>query len=109
MGDLGEPWLPSRNGRSPKAVAIIGMACRLPAGLTDVESLWTGLASGHSGWSPHPPDRLLPDAYYHPNPDKKGSYDQKGAHYVQEDLGRFDAAFFIVKAAEATVRLEHVT
>ena len=46
----------------------------------------------------------MPDVFYHPNPDKKGTYDQKGAHYVQEDIGLFDAAFFNVKAAEATVK-----
>ena len=105
MGDLGRQWRPSNQGIPPKPIAIIGMACRLPAGFTNVENLWTALASGQSGWSSHPQDRLLPDIYYHPNPDKKGSYDPKGAHYVKEDLGRFDAAFFKVKAAEATVKL----
>ena len=29
----------------------------------------------------------------------KGSYDEKGAHCMQEDVGRFDAAIFNVKAA----------
>ena len=85
------------------------MACRLPAGFKDVENFWTALASGQSGWTPHPKERLLPETYYHPNPDKKGTYDQKGAHYVQEDIGRFDAAFFNVKAAEATVNLHEIT
>lgn len=109
MGDSGQQWRPSNRGIPPQPIAIIGMACRLPAGFTDVENLWTALASGQSGWSPHPQNRLLPDAYYHPNPDKKGTYDQKGAHYVQEDLARFDAAFFNVKAAEAEVSVHHIT
>ena len=104
MGDFGEPWRPLDHGSTPKPIAIIGMACRLPAGSTNVENLWTTLASGQSGWSLHPPSRLMPDIFYHPNPDRKGTYDQKGGHYVQEDIGLFDAAFFNVKAAEATVK-----
>ena len=103
MGDSGQAWRSLDHGSPPKPIAIIGMSCRLPAGSTNVENLWTMLASGQSGWSPHPPSRLMPDTFYHPNPDKKGTYDQKGAHYVQEDIGLFDAAFFNVKAAEATV------
>ena len=108
MADFGQQSRPSSQKTLPKPIAIIGMACRLPAEFTNVENLWTALAGGVSGWSHHPPKRLLPDICYHPNPDKRGCYDTKGAHYVQEDLGCFDAAFFNVKAAEATVRLHHI-
>ena len=86
-------------------VAVIGMACRLPAGATNIENLWTTLASGQSGWSLHPEHRHMPNSYYHPNPDKKGCYNAKGAHYLEEDLARFDAQFFNVTPAEAMVRL----
>ena len=86
-----------------KAIAIIGMACRLPAGATNIENLWTSLASGQSGWSPHPTERYLPDKYYHPNPDKRGTYYSKGAHYLDEDIAVFDPQFFNITAAEATV------
>ncbi len=86
-------------------VAIIGMACRLPAGATNVENLWRSLASGQSGWTPHPENRHMPNPYYHPNPDKKGCYNTKGAHYLEEDIARFDAQFFNVTPAEATVRV----
>ena len=87
----------------PKPITIM---CRLPAEFTNVENLWTVLASGESGWSHHPRKRLLPEYCYHPNPDKKGCYVTKGAHYLQEDLGRFGAAFVNVKAAEATGRCQ---
>ena len=108
MGDFGQRLRSSSMKDPPKPIAIIGMACRLPAEFSNVENLWTALASGESGWSHHPRNRLLPEYGYHPNPDKKGCYDTKGAHYLLEDLGRFDAAFFNVKAAEATVRLHHI-
>lgn len=87
----------------PKAIAIVGMACRLPAGATTVENLWTALASGQSGWSPHPSERFMPERNYHPNPDKKGIYYSKGGHYLEEDIAAFDAQFFNITTAEATV------
>ena len=103
MGEVNEDMLEPRSGSRPKAIAIIGMACRLPAGANNVENLWTSLASGQSGWSPHPTERYLPDKYYHPNPDKRGTYYSKGAHYLDEDIALFDPQFFNITAAEATV------
>lgn len=85
-------------------IAIIGMSCRLPAEASDIENLWTSLAAGQSGWSPHPAERLFPERFYHPNPDKRGTYYAKGAHYQKNDISRFDAQFFSVTAAEAVVR-----
>lgn len=84
-------------------VAIIGMACRLPAGATNVENLWNSLASGQSGWTLHPENRHTPNFHYHPNPDKRGCYNTKGGHYVEENIARFDAQFFSLTPAEATV------
>lgn len=90
--------------RELKPVAIVGMACRLPAGATNVENLWKALASGQSGWSLHPEDRHMPSSHYHPNAAKLGCYNAKGAHYLEENIARFDAQLFNVKPAEATVR-----
>ena len=103
MAQLNEDTLEPKSGSRPIAIAIIGMACRLPAGATNIESLWTSLASGQSGWSLHPTERYLPDKYYHPNPDKRGTYYSKGAHYLDEDIAVFDPQFFNITSAEATV------
>lgn len=103
MGERSEETLRKLAGSEPKAIAIIGMSCRLPAGATNIENLWTALASGQSGWSPHPSERYMPERYYHPNPDKKGTYYAKGGHYLDEDIAVFDAQFFNITAAEATV------
>lgn len=98
----------SRSYGKVEPVAIIGMACRLPAGATNVENLWKALASGQSGWTIHPENRHMPSSHYHPNPEKKGCYNTKGAHYLEEDIARFDAQFFNVTPAEATVRLHNL-
>ena len=103
MIERGQVEFPSLAGSKPQAIAIIGMACRLPAGATNVENLWTALTSGQSGWSPHPSERYMPERLYHPNPDKKGTYYSKGAHYLEEDIAAFDARFFNITATEAMV------
>ena len=95
-------------GDGPKPIAIIGMACRLPTGASNVEDLWTTLANGQSGWTSHPGDRTVPDVYYHPNADKKGCFEPKGGHYLEEDLARFDAKFFNVSKAEAIVSMKSI-
>ena len=105
LGQDRQRGLSSRMNGEPEPVAVIGMACRLPAGATNVENLWTSLASGQSGWSLHPEHRHMPSSHYHPDPSKKGCYNAKGAHYLEEDVARFDAQFFNVTPAEATVRL----
>jgi len=38
-------------------IAIIGMACRYPGGITDADSLWTAVAEGRDGITPLPADR----------------------------------------------------
>ena len=103
MGERSEKPLPTLSDNKPKAIAIVGMACRFPAGATNVENLWTALASGQNGWSPHPDERFMPERYHHPNPDKKGTYYPKGGHYLEENIAGFDAQFFNITAAEATV------
>ena len=102
MDERTKEQMPTLADGEPKAIAIVGMACRLPAGATNVENLWTALASGQSGWGPHP-ERYLPEKYYHPNPDKKGTYYTKGGHYLDGDVATFDAQFFNITAAEALV------
>ena len=109
MGERSKEALPALADSKPKAIAIVGMACRLPAGATNVENLWTALASKQSGWGPHPRERYLPEKYYHPNPDKKGTYYAKGGHYLEEDIAAFDAQFFNITATEALVSQSLIT
>ncbi len=102
--DDGTPLLHHADG-NPMPIAIIGLGCRLPAGATNVENFWAEIANGESGWAPHPANRYDAKKYYHPDPDKKGSFNAKGAHYLEEDIARFDPQFFNVTVAEAIVQL----
>jgi acyl transferase domain-containing protein len=94
------------NGAFPKEpeavpIAIVGMGCRLPGDVKGAEEFWEFLARARSGWSPIPESRFKHSAFHHPNPDKEGCYNPGGGHFVDEDVGLFDAPFFNITEKEA--------
>lgn len=85
----------------PTPIAVIGIGCRLPGGVTNTETLWELLAAGKNTWSPVPARRFNEAAFYHPNPDNNGTNNHRGGHFLEQDVAAFDAAFFGVSPAEA--------
>ncbi|KAF7592121.1 hypothetical protein BBP40_000669 [Aspergillus hancockii] len=85
----------------PAHLAIIGMSCRLPGEVTTPEELWDLCSRGRSAWSEFPESRFNASAFYHPNPDRPGSFNAKGGHFIKEDAGLFDAPFFHFTLQEA--------
>ncbi|KAJ4011786.1 hypothetical protein NW752_004187 [Fusarium irregulare] len=81
---------------SPKTmpIAIIGMSCKFSGTATSPEQLWQMVAEARSGWSTFPKDRFNGDAFYHPISERLASTQVKGAHFIQQDIGLFDASFF---------------
>ncbi|GAA0401739.1 hypothetical protein GCM10010357_23530 [Streptomyces luteireticuli] len=83
-------------GREP--IAIVGMACRYPGGITSPEELWDLVATGADGISGLPADRGW---------DLEKMYDVgSGAAYVRNggfvhDATEFDAGFFGISPREA--------
>ncbi|KAK3386191.1 polyketide synthase [Podospora didyma] len=87
---------------SPIPIAIVGMSCRLSGDVSNPEDLWTMISRGRDGWGPIPKDRFNADAYYHPNPQKAGCFNQKGGYFMRHhDLSKFDAPFFRITKQEA--------
>lgn len=87
----------------PSPIAIVGIGCRLPGGVSDTEGLWDLLAKGINTWSPVPRERFNEDAFYHPDPENNGTTNHRGGHFLSQDndLAAFDAGFFGMSAAEA--------
>ncbi|KAF3028235.1 t1pks [Penicillium rubens] len=84
----------ARGSSASEPIAIIGMSAKFAGDATNTDNLWRMLIEGRSGWSPFPDSRFRSEGVYHPNNERLNSTHVKGAHFLAEDVGLFDAAFF---------------
>jgi acyl transferase domain-containing protein/acyl carrier protein len=81
-------------------IAIVGIGCRLPGGVTTPEAFWDLLRGGTDAVSDVPAERWDVDAYYDPDPDAAGKmYTRRGGFLSGIDA--FDARHFGITPREA--------
>ena len=82
-------------------IAIVGVSCRLPGGIADMDGLWDALVNGRDLVGTVPSDRFDPDQFIHPDPKKPGKI-YTNALGVLENIADFDADFFGLSPREAS-------
>ncbi|KAF7504184.1 hypothetical protein GJ744_002603 [Endocarpon pusillum] len=83
-------------------VVIVGMACRLPGGVSSPHDLWKMLIQERSGQCTVPKERFNIDGFYHPEGDRAGAMSNSGGYFLQEDVRNFENTFFGINNMEAT-------
>lgn len=90
---------PSSGQGAAGDIAVIGLGCRFPGEAKSPSEFYKMLLNGRSGWSEVPKDRFNIDAFWHPSYDRKGTIVSRGAHFLEEDVGLFDAPFCTLTVA----------
>uniref|UniRef100_UPI0024794D1E acyl carrier protein n=1 Tax=Nocardia vinacea TaxID=96468 RepID=UPI0024794D1E len=87
-------------GHSAEPIAIVGVGCRFPGGVSSREELWQVVAQGRDVVSQWPLDRGWDAGLFDPEPGVAGrSYTREGGFL--HDAGLFDAGFFGISPREA--------
>lgn len=85
-------------------IAVIGMSCRVPGGVSDLDGFWQLLCEGRDTVAEVPAERWNIDEVYDEDADRDGKMLTRNGSFL-ENIDQFDADFFGIAPREA-VRLD---
>ncbi|KXT04055.1 hypothetical protein AC578_4908 [Pseudocercospora eumusae] len=86
----------------PEPIAICGMACRLPGGLSSPEQAWDFICNKMDGRIKIPESRYNVDSFYNHGVTKPATVSTEYGYFLDEsvDLGALDTSFFTLPRTE---------
>ncbi|HEY7052269.1 MAG TPA: type I polyketide synthase, partial [Mycobacterium sp.] len=99
-GALSEQFDKASRIAAAEPVAVVGLGCRFPGGVSGPESYWNFLANGTNAISEIPSDRWNADEFYDPDQFAPGRMSSKWGGFLP-DVAGFDADFFGISPREA--------
>lgn len=82
-------------------VAIVGIGCRFPGGITDPRSFWDLIVSGVDAVGDIPPDRWRADDFFDADPATPSRMFVRQGGFLRSPVDEFDAGFFGMSPREA--------
>ncbi|PYH68553.1 type I polyketide synthase [Aspergillus vadensis CBS 113365] len=82
-------------------LAVVGMSLKFPENATSPEAFWEMLVEGRCVSTEFPSTRMNIDAHHDAERSRLHSVTCRGAHFMKEDLGLFDAPFFGITDSDA--------
>ncbi|MFJ8754508.1 SDR family NAD(P)-dependent oxidoreductase [Streptomyces sp. NPDC102441] len=80
-------------------IALVGVACRLPGGITSLDELWAALNESRDLVTEVPPDRFNASRYLDQDPRRPGKTYTTAGGFLEE-YDRFDADYFGISPRE---------
>lgn len=92
--------LEASEGKQHEPIAVVGVGCRFPGGVTSAETFWDLLDAGTDAVCEVPTDRWDVDAFYDPDPTAPGKMNTRCGGFI-DGVDQFDAGFFGIAPREA--------
>ncbi|HAO11479.1 MAG TPA: non-ribosomal peptide synthetase, partial [Planktothrix sp. UBA8407] len=87
--------------RQKEPIAVVGMGCRFPGGITSPEEYWNYCQAGLDAITEVPKSRWDSSKFYTKEP-TIGKINTHYGGFLQQDITEFDARFFSISSREAT-------